>query len=614
LQFRKDINGLRAIAVIAVVLFHFNASWMPGGFAGVDVFFVISGFLMTGLIFRGIEQENFSIFRFYVARANRIIPALAVLCLALLVFGWFYFLNAEYKALGEHAASSVGFLSNVIYWGESGYFDAASHEKWLLHTWSLSVEWQFYIIYPLVLVAMRKFMSVTMMKAAVLLGTIVGFIFCVVVTYKWPDPAYYLLPTRAWEMMMGGVAYLYPISLKESRRKLLEWFGLVLILGSYLLISKNSPWPGYLALFPVLGTFLIIQAQCNDSFITSNIVTQKIGAWSYSIYLWHWPLVVYMNTYIESNVVNIIILIGLSVFVGMLSNIYIEKKVKGVKALMLFLITSILAITVYMSQGNFDFRKQSQGPRNDLVERYDNYKMDPTGLFEKCNASIQIRDTGILKVSNECLSSRAGGVFLWGDSHMGALSTGLRHEIDSETPFSQLTSSGCAPSFLIKKDSSDRFGRGCDYSNGMAYDSILKIKPAVVILGARNNHENNDWYKTIDRLYRMGVQKVIVIGPFPQWKPSLPLVYVKRHFGEEFFDDPNFDGALVKSNDYLQDLANRKNDFIFINILSNLCNGRYPEKYECRARVGEALIIFDYGHLTVEGSRFIAREYVVPFL
>ena len=194
-SFRYDINGLRAIAVIAVVLFHFNASWMPGGFAGVDVFFVISGFLMTGIIFRGIEQENFSILKFYVARANRIIPALAVLCLILLIFGWFYLTPLDYKSLGKHAATSVSFLSNIVYWRESGYFDAASHEKWLLHTWSLSVEWQFYIIYPLILVAMRKFMSIKTMKYLLLVGTILGFIFCVIATYKWPNPSiiFYLL-------------------------------------------------------------------------------------------------------------------------------------------------------------------------------------------------------------------------------------------------------------------------------------------------------------------------------------------------------------------------------------------------------------------------------------
>jgi peptidoglycan/LPS O-acetylase OafA/YrhL len=324
MQFRKDINGLRAIAVIAVVLFHFNPAWMPGGFAGVDVFFVISGFLMTGIIFRGIEQENFSILKFYVARGNRIIPALAVLCLVLLVFGWFYLTPLEYKALGKHVGGSMVFLSNAMFWGESGYFDTASHGKWLLHTWSLSAEWQFYIIYPLMLVIMRKLMSVKVMKATVLIGTVLGFIFCVFATYTWPNAAYYLLPTRAWEMMIGGVAYLYPIALQEKRKKLVEWFGLTLIVGSYLLISKDYPWPGYLALFPVLGAFLLIQAQRNDSFITSNVFSQKIGAWSYSIYLWHWPLVVGIY-YFSLNETFIYLGIGLSVLLGFLSNKYIEK-------------------------------------------------------------------------------------------------------------------------------------------------------------------------------------------------------------------------------------------------------------------------------------------------
>lgn len=324
MQFRKDINGLRAIAVIAVVLFHFNASWMPGGFAGVDVFFVISGFLMTGIIFRGIQQENFSILKFYIARANRIIPALAVLCFFLLVFGWFYLAPFDYKALGKHAASSIGFLSNVIYWRESGYFDASSQEKWLLHTWSLSAEWQFYIIYPLVLVIMRKFMSINVMKIAVLFGALLGFIFCVIATLEWANSAYYLLPTRAWEMMIGGVAYFYPIVLKKNRKKLLEWLGLVLIVGSCFLISQDDPWPGYLAIFPVLGTFFIIQAQRNDSLVTSNIVFQKLGAWSYSIYLWHWPLVVAIY-YFSLNDMFIYLGIALSVLLGFLSNKYIEN-------------------------------------------------------------------------------------------------------------------------------------------------------------------------------------------------------------------------------------------------------------------------------------------------
>lgn len=322
--FRHDINGLRAIAVIAVVLFHFNPSWVPGGFAGVDVFFVISGFLMTGIIFRGLEQNNFSILKFYVARANRIIPALAVLCSVLLVVGWFYLTPLEYKALGKHAASSITFLSNITYWREAGYFDTSSHEKWLLHTWSLSVEWQFYIIYPIILVLLSKLFSIKTIKSILLAGTILGFIFCVVATYKWPNPSYYLLTTRAWEMMFGGIAYVYPLTVKESRKKVFELVGLVLIIGSYFLISADNPWPGYLAIFPVLGSFLIIQAQSKNSIITGNIIAQKIGSWSYSIYLWHWPLVVFIYIF-ALNELYTYAGITLSVLLGFLSYKYIEK-------------------------------------------------------------------------------------------------------------------------------------------------------------------------------------------------------------------------------------------------------------------------------------------------
>ena len=324
MQFRKDINGLRAVAVIAVVLFHFNNAWVPGGFAGVDVFFVISGFLMTGIIFRGLEQSHFSISKFYISRANRIIPALAVLCLAILVFGWLYINPFDYKDLGKHVASSIGFVSNIIYWKETGYFDAGAHEKWLLHTWSLSVEWQFYIIYPLILVAMRKFMSINAMKLFIVFGAIFGFMFSIVATYQSPNASYYLLHTRAWEMMIGGVAYLYPFKLREANKKLLEWSGLALIIGSYILISKEDLWPGYLAIFPVLGAFFIIQAQRNNGLIANSIIFQKLGSSSYSLYLWHWPIVVAIY-YFALNELYVYVGIVLSVLLGFISYRYIEQ-------------------------------------------------------------------------------------------------------------------------------------------------------------------------------------------------------------------------------------------------------------------------------------------------
>lgn len=321
--FRKDINGLRALAVISVVIFHFSPSWLPGGFAGVDVFFVISGFLMTGIIFRGIENDNFSILKFYLSRANRIIPALAFLCLFLMVFGWFYITPLDYTALGKHVASSISFISNMTYWREAGYFDIASKEKWLLHTWSLSVEWQFYILYPIALVALKKFLSVEKLKLVILIGLVLGFLISVAGTYKAPTSSYYLLPTRIWEMLAGGVAYLYPLKGHLKHKKVMEWVGLSLIIGSYIFISKLNPWPGYLALFPVLGTFIYIQSQTTNNIVTNNPVSQKIGTWSYSIYLWHWPLVVAIHYY-SLNSLFTYLGIAASVALGFLSYTFIE--------------------------------------------------------------------------------------------------------------------------------------------------------------------------------------------------------------------------------------------------------------------------------------------------
>ena len=159
IQYRPDIDGLRAIAVLLVVIFHFQNAILPGGFVGGDVFFTISGYLMTGIILSSIQDNSFSIFKFYLSRAKRILPALSLLCATLMIIGWFLLPPLNYMALGKHALSSVLFVSNFVYWQESGYFDAESHEKWLLHTWSLSTEWQFYILFPIFILLVKDLFS-----------------------------------------------------------------------------------------------------------------------------------------------------------------------------------------------------------------------------------------------------------------------------------------------------------------------------------------------------------------------------------------------------------------------------------------------------------------------
>jgi peptidoglycan/LPS O-acetylase OafA/YrhL len=389
LAFREDINGLRAIAVIAVVIFHFNPSWLPGGFAGVDVFFVISGYLMTKIILTKLDHNSFSVIGFYKARAQRIVPALAALCIVLLVFGWFYLTPKDYQELGKHISSSISFLSNIVYWREAGYFDLSSHKKWLLHTWSLSAEWQFYIIYPVMLIVISRVLKPAAMKVTLFLATIIGFSFCIYASHQWPNMSYYLLPTRAWEMLLGGLVFIYPLTLNSNRKKIVEIIGLVLIVLSYIFISSEDIWPGTLATIPVLGAFLILQAQRQGSVFTSNYIFQKIGVWSYSIYLWHWPFVV-LKGYFQLSDFWVLPLMLSSLMMAYISYELIEKK--KLPTLVLFIITLTLSLAIWNFQGvesRFDTSKNGSTLQESLF-RYGGEGFTHSGVLGTKDSSILI--------------------------------------------------------------------------------------------------------------------------------------------------------------------------------------------------------------------------------
>lgn len=328
MQFRKNINALRAIAVISVVLFHFKVSGFSGGFAGVDIFFVISGYLMTGIIFSGLREQRFSLIGFYAARARRIIPALAILCLALLVFGFIFLPLDDYRDTIRTIKSSLLFSSNFDFAKSGNYFDAPLHENWLLHTWSLSVEWQFYLIYPLLLMAIGKYLSLQKAKWVLLLTAAASLVASAIVTQTHPVFAFYMLPTRAWEMIAGGLVFLFPLHLSKRHGQVFELLGLGLILGSVLGFSEGDLWPGYLALVPVLGTVLVIYGN-TQSLFSNNKFLQFFGSTSYSTYLWHWPIVVFLYTcglLIQREAV--VFAIVLSFVLGALSYYLVESKIR----------------------------------------------------------------------------------------------------------------------------------------------------------------------------------------------------------------------------------------------------------------------------------------------
>lgn len=298
-KYRPDIDGLRALAVLSVVVFHAFPDVIGGGFIGVDIFFVISGFLITTIILENLESGSFSFIEFYSRRIRRIFPALFLVLLTCYAFGWFALYASEYKQLGEHIAAGAGFLQNFVLWSESGYFDNSSDTKPLIHLWSLAIEEQFYIFWPLVLwVAFKKKFNV--LKVVLLILTI-SFATNILTIGSNPIAAFYSPLSRFWELLIGAVwAYMAlskngvanKLSLKYSN--ILSITGLFLITLAILILNKKSAFPGWWALLPSLGAVFLIAAG-KDSWVNKKIFSNKLMVWfgliSYPLYLWHWPLI-----------------------------------------------------------------------------------------------------------------------------------------------------------------------------------------------------------------------------------------------------------------------------------------------------------------------------------
>lgn len=328
-QFRTDINGLRAYAVILVVLFHFKVLGFSAGFLGVDIFFVISGYLMSKIIIEKMINKKFSFSDFYLARATRIVPALLFLVLVLSVLGWFIFIPEDFKNFAKDAKYSLMFLSNDLYYRQAGdYFAVNAHDKVLLHTWSLSVEWQFYIIFPiLIFLYFKTIQNSKHLGLFLLLLFTISLCLCIYISPKDSIFAFFKLPTRAWELIAGGLTYYYFRQYNPSSKiKIgIEVFGFMLILISLIVFNNKTLWPSFYALLPVIGTICILIANHQKSIFTQAKIIQHIGSASYSIYLWHWPIAFLLGYYlIEQNTITVGLAIGLSLILGWLSYKYIE--------------------------------------------------------------------------------------------------------------------------------------------------------------------------------------------------------------------------------------------------------------------------------------------------
>jgi peptidoglycan/LPS O-acetylase OafA/YrhL len=301
--YRADIDGLRAVAVLLVVGFHLFPKECPGGFIGVDVFFVISGYLISGIIFRGLQNADFSFGGFYSRRARRILPALILVLVFTYAVGWWVLLPDEYDRLSKHIASAAGFVSNFTLWNESGYFDADAYQKPLVHLWSLAIEEQFYILWPVTLaLAWKRKWNIPLV---IFLIATVSFAANVAIVGGNPTEAFYSPACRFWELMAGALLG-YRTSdqpgLPSKLSNALGFCGLAaIIVSAVFLLDSWQSFPGWWALLPTIGTLCVIKAQGSviNRFVLSNRLPVGIGLISYPLYLWHWPLLVYSKLVIR---------------------------------------------------------------------------------------------------------------------------------------------------------------------------------------------------------------------------------------------------------------------------------------------------------------------------
>ena len=468
LKYRPDIDGLRAIAVLAVVGFHAFPKAVKAGFIGVDIFFVISGYLISTIVFSNLERESFSILDFYNRRIRRIFPALIAVMLASIAFGWFALFADEYRQLGKHIAAGAAFLSNVAFYRESGYFDNASETKPMLHLWSLAIEEQFYLFWPLLLAFVWKckwsFIRIT--SAIAILSFAVD-----LYLLAWrPSAAFYWPFSRFWELMIGGLlAYiaLHRVDLLQKHGNVRSTIGATLLALGFLLIDRDSPFPGWWTLLPTIGAFLLISAGSASWFnrhILSNRMMVWVGLISYPLYLWHWPLFSFTNILSGSKPPQFVVMcaVALSFLLAWLTYLFIERPARTSPskktALVLLAAMLVLCVSARVVSVKAGF------PQRSVATRF--YNSQDILLFDQARYSDDsCAQLNRLSLTDEeiCLSnSKSPEVLFAGDSHAVSLYSAIHYDRVRVNSI-LIAGHGCSfyPNLQNTAARKDKYGNNC---------------------------------------------------------------------------------------------------------------------------------------------------------
>jgi peptidoglycan/LPS O-acetylase OafA/YrhL len=454
-DFRSDINGLRAISIALVVAYHLGGGLAPGGFIGVDVFFVISGFLMTNIIAGRLRENRFGLLDFYAARLRRIWPALAALCAALTLAGCLALDPWTYQRLAADVPATLLFGSNLLFAARQGYFATDERDNWLLHTWSLSVEWQFYLLYPLLLIGLFAMPTLRRSLWPTIGALTVGsFVLAVVFSARGQGWTFYELPTRAWELLAGALCSgAGAVRLSGVWRALLHSAGLALIgLGAWL-AEPAAGWPSALALLPVGGAALVIVGDLRRSFWAETALVAAVGRASYSIYIWHWPVLVALRyAGVTMTPEATVCAVAAMLTLGFASYWLIEQTATrwlfgaplrrwgllGAGALV-----GALAFAGGVTRGFEALRTAGASPAERAALADDRAASDDWAYPKVCGALVKVGDIKLCRLGDPA----ARRVLVIGDSHAEQFAPRYAHAFDGKAGdgITFVTAGGCAP-------------------------------------------------------------------------------------------------------------------------------------------------------------------------
>lgn len=643
--YRPDIDGLRAIAVLLVVIYHAFPTTLPGGFIGVDVFFVISGYLITSILLDAHQRGEWSLAVFYARRARRLLPALSIVILATFVAGWFVLLPDQFRQLGLHMLASAGFFQNIVLMREAGYFDQSSELKPLNHIWSLGVEEQFYLIFPLILWLGLRYKNGPWILLITLFST--SLVYNVVRISSAPVETFFLLPSRFWELLAGSLLCLW-----QSRRAQnnstenktiiqigVTLSGLLLIVWGAIFLTSTQPYPGFWAVIPVLGAVLVIGAGASNPanrILLSHSAVIAIGLISYPLYLWHWPLLALPKAVLgETLSMGLrLILIALSVGLALLTYRFIENPIRfganrtrmTKSAIVMATIAAILGGITFFRDG-FSFRFQD---RAEFVAHFENTApelryMMTNGIWEKNRIDCNYFDAHAWRagnpnpparesISEDCTKPKTGrSILIWGDSHAAHLYHGLREALPPSISLLIVATSGCAPHLPGQMQPPTET---CERSTITALETARREKPELVILAQWKGHGViNPLDEITRRLKEVGVRRVLLVGPVPQWEPYLYRAMASQHWllkprrlNANRKNEPlETDNLLAKSPAVKSGLME------YVSLVHFLCDSS-----GCLTHFGnnlrDSLITYDYGHFTPEASKMIAQELLTPII